>query len=703
MEYYNLRSIVGATKTAFSMTTSSDSFCIAAKRDAPYIEPTFVKAEFEVERPSVVLVSAVGATGKTTLANVLSNEAGLPLLDLAKHKPVGDNTLTGLLTTSFQTDQLGQVFRGLSDGTFGVIVDGVDEGRSKTTEKAFEAFLDDIARLCSGSPNASFVLLGRTQVLEECWLYLTYQGVKTGLLTIAPFDLPSARNYIDAFADAEETQYRAQYEEARDSILDSLGKAFCGRQASGAGEFLSFIGYPPVLDAIVTLLRKEKNYYRLLEQMQTTTSVDVEVSLLLRIAHYILEREKVEKVTPNILEPLLAEYGGVLEKVAVEGAFSAEEQCKRLVAFTLGSALTLHVIDEQSANDKYEERLVPLLPDHPFLSAGRFRNAIFESVALASLMVCADEGCLDFVLEYVKSHKHNYHLIYILSMMAPDGRIPIVCLHALLGAALEFRSHTATVELRVDARETGGTGQGAGAFSTVDIEVSIVMGEEAGSSKEFVFSSQLPAGGEVSLGSHLSAAFVSLPCEVAFVGEPEIELTAPIEISAESVRLEASALVLGHASRSQSVKHIAIDAETVVSSVQSIVTNGVDFEVAVSDKTGLGYPLIQHVTQRDFPKADPRMREKFLRLKRILQEFRSHGKGTLGKYRHKIEHERVLRNDMGRAILARLISDEILTLEGEFYILHQEEVSEHLGITWLDLRKGRTTDQLLAYLCAIGE
>lgn len=91
--------------------------------------------EFEVERPQV-----------------LSNRAGLPLLDLATQKPVGDNTLTGLLTGAFAVSDLANVFGGIADGTYGVIVDGVDEARSKTTEKAFEAFLDDIAKLCGPSP-----------------------------------------------------------------------------------------------------------------------------------------------------------------------------------------------------------------------------------------------------------------------------------------------------------------------------------------------------------------------------------------------------------------------------------------------------------------------------------------------------------------------------------------------------------------------
>lgn len=101
MDFYAVRSIVAAQKKGIPMQRCTESFCVAPKRGEPYIEPAFVKTLFEEERPAVILVSAVGATGKTTLAQVLSNQTGLPMLDLAKHKAVGDNTLTGLLHGAF--------------------------------------------------------------------------------------------------------------------------------------------------------------------------------------------------------------------------------------------------------------------------------------------------------------------------------------------------------------------------------------------------------------------------------------------------------------------------------------------------------------------------------------------------------------------------------------------------------------------------
>ena len=190
------------------MRMPTDSFYIAPLRPTPYIEPTFSKIVFEAEKPQVVLISAVGATGKSALAHVLSNRTSLPLLELGKHKPVGDNTLTGLLTSAFHVKDLSKLFHGIRSGTYGIIIDGIDEARSKTTEKAFEAFLDDLVRLCTGATTNSFVLLGRTQILEDCWCYLMTKGTSVGLVTIDPFGLDSARKYIDAYTGATAAIHR---------------------------------------------------------------------------------------------------------------------------------------------------------------------------------------------------------------------------------------------------------------------------------------------------------------------------------------------------------------------------------------------------------------------------------------------------------------------------------------------------------------
>lgn len=254
MNYYHLKSILLSSKVQFDLSKPTESFFVAEERDAPYIEPEFEKIMFETEQPSILLISAVGATGKTALASALSAQTAMPLLDLAKHKPVGDNTLTGLLTNAYELRDISGILEGLSQGTYGIIIDGVDEGRSKTTGKGFEAFLDDIGKLCGLSPKTTIIMLGRTQVLDDTWSYLEEKGISVGLMTISPFAIDGAKKYIDAFTGAKESKQYEQYRNTRDHILQMLGSAFSQNTKEKAESFEAFIGYPPVLDAVVTLL-----------------------------------------------------------------------------------------------------------------------------------------------------------------------------------------------------------------------------------------------------------------------------------------------------------------------------------------------------------------------------------------------------------------------------------------------------------------
>jgi len=701
MNFYNLKSIVAGQKGTFPMRESTESFCLAPKREQPYIEPTFTKVEFEAERPAVILISAVAVTGKSTLAQVLSNQTGLPLLDLGKHKPVGDNTLTGLLTHAFHVEDLSKVFEGIGKGTYGVIIDGVDEGRSKTTEKAFEAFLDDIVRLCKQATNPSFVLLGRTQILEDCWFYLADKGTPTGLISILPFSLDRAREYIDAFTGGMNSGHAVEYRNARDTILNLLGAAFGDNTAHGGETFLSFIGYPPVLDAIVTLLKEEQNYHRILTDLESLDKIDVEINLLYRIVSYILRREKEQKVLPNIVEPLTADMPKQNKQAIVERIFGAEEQCMRLVSYCLGRQLNLERISEPLINEKYEAGLLSWLHEHPFVSGRQFRNAVFESVAVATLITSGDPLSLPLALEYVDLHKYNYHIIYFLERIARDGFVPISCLRVILGSALEFRSTSTSIELHVDGSEPGDLQSAAPPTSIVETQVEIIMGKDREPAKTFRFKSELGGTTSVHLGYRLSSSYVSLPCEVLLAGSQELEFTAPVEISAAKISLRSPAVILRQPASKSPDDQVLLEATSMESTVGRIVTNGVKFILAVSDRSGLAYPSIQYVEQREQPPSDPMLKEKYLRLRRILVHFRSRGKDSLAKYKDKIEHWRVLGNDTGWAILRQLLKDRILTLSGNLYFLQPENVNKHLGVSWQDLRKGRIPDKLLQYLRSV--
>jgi hypothetical protein len=702
MNYYNLKSILSARKQIFHVCNPSPSFATAGGEAKPYIEPTFQKVVFEAEKPTIILVSAVGATGKTALAEQLSRDLQLPLLDLAKHKPVGDNTLTGILTHAFDVKDLTNVFAGLAAGEYGVIIDGIDEGRSKTTEKAFEAFLDDIVTLCKATSPTTFLLLGRTQILDDCWYYLAESGIPTALVTILPFTVAEAKQYIDTFTTGAKGPYAVQYRSARDSILEKLGRVFAGDASQKPEAFLSFIGYPPVLDAIVTLLTDEENYHKVLKDLEAQDGQNVEVSLLNRIAQYVLLRERDSKVNPNILQPLLKNVPDSLRQHVLAEAFSVEEQCVRLVAHCLGRQLMLGRLSEAVLDEKYEEGLATWLPEHPFLSGRQFRNAVFEALALATLIVSRTEDNFQLLDEYLRSHKPSYHLVYMLDIASKDHCIPLEALGPLFTAAMEFRSVRSLVELRVDGPDWDSDAYAETATGEIEIGIEIILGEEKNDSQAFEFQAEITSDSHLVFGSRLGGAFISVPCSVQFRAAQELELAAPVEITAKSVSLEAKELILrsSHHSKS-SQEEVFVEAGRLDAHLETITTNGVPLVFSLADSSGVSYPTIQYTQKATKPQGDPLFQQKYFRLKRILMAFRSHSKGALARYRYKIEHQRVLKNETGQAVLNKLVNDGILQLRGSFYYLDPEKLGSKIGVSWQDLRKGSIPEPLEKYIGTI--
>lgn len=696
MNFHNLQSLIGSRKRTFTMKEETVSFAVAPDRQAAYIEPSFTKNEFETERPQVLLVSAVGATGKSTLAQILSSRLQLPLLSLASHKPVGDNTITGLLTTSFAVETLSDIFQCVRSGEFGIIIDGIDEGRSKTTEQAFHAFLDNVASLSGDAASPSFVLLGRTQILEECWLYLDNKGISTGLLTIDPFSLEQARSYIDSFTDGLASAHAIQYQETRNLILTKLSAAFNADDATTEGTFLSFIGYPPVLDAIVTLFEKEKNYHRLKEQLGHSASNEIEIDLLLKIADYILARERDDKVFPNIVQDLLRMLPKGSE-VNSERIFDREEQCVRLISHILGATVPCSHIPGPVLNARYEEQLAPFIVEHPFVNSREFRNAIFEAVTLSILIASNNPNYHDLAIRYVDKHKDNYYLVYLLDLLAHNRQIPVRCLRVLLGAALEFRATNASVDVTV----LGPDIEEMVVNTLLDIEIELAVGANSVGSKTFSFYCNFSLGETINLGSRLSSAYISLPGSVSLGGTRETELIAPIEISVQSLGIRSESLVLRPQSSANPDTQIFLQAEKVQSDVINLTMPGVDFTIAVEDADGLTYPLVQHIQKKEIIPQDLAIKEKYLRLRKILTHFRSHSRGSMAKYRNKIENPRIAGNPIGRAVLTRLVQDGVLVLNDPIYFLQPSRVDELLGISWPDLRRGVTSERLQQYLRSI--
>ena len=452
MTYYDLLSIVKSGKREIPMQNSSESFFVPSKPPDPFIAPRFKKQEYPTEKPSIVLVQAIAASGKTTTAHALSFDSKMPILDLAKHEAVGSKTLNGILPDAYPHDKISEILLGFKSGTFGVIIDGIDEARFRVKEAGFEAFLNNLLSLSKDSRHPVIIVFGRSQVLLSTWYYLGSNGADVGLIEIKPFDLDDAKKYIDSQMELHRCRQEHQFTTARDQVLDRLSTAFRSTERSSRESTISsFVGYPPVLDAIVTLLQHTQNYYNISQALDDGAVGGIETDLLIRISKHLLERDRTKEAVSDFFDAMLDGHPRGTELRTT--LYSLEEQCARIIAKSLSREFPHRVIpDGDELSSAYEESADAWCSVHPFLRSDEdtIRNPVFSAVAVMYCMLSDVPVYRELARDYTTQFRPTYHLVHIVNRVA-DGRvIDVSDFNMLIQSCSDHLSLDAEIHIDVD-------------------------------------------------------------------------------------------------------------------------------------------------------------------------------------------------------------------------------------------------------------
>ena len=306
---------------------------------------------------SILLVSAPGAVGKSTLARQLAYRSGSLYIDLAAANPVGANTLSGGLARS-------NLYTAWQSGGATALIDGLDEARLKVTQEAFEAFLADVAELAAGR-SAPTVLFGRTGAVQDTWLTLSDDArVTVAVLEIGYYDQESSV----AFAEdsVRELDPRGGPSAAqREAIELILGGLRLATESDGD----RFAGYAPVLQAVAKHVAGTSNPAALVSSLQRGE----EPITLQTIVADIMVRERGKLEILEFDDPSVAEE-----------LYSASEQLDRLVARVYDGPQPplpdMHPADAR----KYQEALRTWVDEHPFLDGASSPSSAVFGGAIAS-------------------------------------------------------------------------------------------------------------------------------------------------------------------------------------------------------------------------------------------------------------------------------------------------------------------------------
>lgn len=343
-----------------------EGWSFPTQEQQPFKEaPLTTDAELDGVQPDtaeVVLISAPGAVGKSTLAKQIACKTSSLYVDLATAKPVAANSLAGGLKTS-----------GLDAAwdaqELAMLIDGLDEAMLKQDQRSFEAFLEDV-RDQSSRRNMPTVIFGRTAAVEHAWMLFLDWKVKVAALRIGYFSLDDSYDLAERMMKSQLKLAKGKkYTPAHLNVAKKLLKRIERRTKNDGSRFS---GYAPVIHAVATRVSEETNPGRMIKRVHTVDLKD--------ILHDILKREP-EKIVDN-LKPIFCDPG------LLEHLYKPGEQIRRLVADIYALQLPQPELDLLNARDAetYSKALQAWVPAHPFWDGRKAATAVFDAFIRAEAL-----------------------------------------------------------------------------------------------------------------------------------------------------------------------------------------------------------------------------------------------------------------------------------------------------------------------------
>lgn len=662
-----------------------------------YVEPIFSLQESNIEGSSldnatVILISAAGATGKTCLTENLSSTLGIPVFDLSLHDPVASNSLTGMLFNSMDLSDFTDYNQKLKTGKASMIIDALDEGFIKTTVEGFYAFIDDIAQMAVNTNGTPFVLMGRTNIVELTTLYLEEKGIKVVYLQIEPFTIESAKVFIDKHVDSEaKERFVKEYKDIRDYVIEAIGGFFKNQSEINHKQYLQFIGYAPVLLAISTLLNKNNNYHALLETFKSSNRQNVK--LIIDIIEEILRREKEDKIEKLLLPKLLEKRDETFKENVTKNIYSTEEQCIRLLCRQLNIDINIPVAGDIYFDTEYNKQILSWLSEHPFLIGGKIQNGVFESYIIAKLIQKLEYR--DRVFQYLRSSfRSSYMLFYIYNELVGQERVVdkdfIPYLFDSL-KALDKKGLYSSMELT--AQNVDEDSQGIicelGFFKAGSIE------------DEYNYFVNTNRKDTLYLGADIANMTIDLPLTIGISSE-KVDCTPPAYIKCNTIECSASEVLLNAGIHSESVV-LECDTFSVTCSNKGtlpVITNKGSIhksQFQIICRNQLSYPFVEYATHTLNSDIPIDIADKYHKMRRLLLMFRSHSKGSLARFKEKIDN-RIGKGDIGREVLDTLIKAGILYADEKMYFIDPEMMAQKLGVKYDDIRSSIINDKIKRFL-----
>ena len=385
-----------------SLSDAKDESISLFDREPFYMAPNFICVN-KNNNSRFIIFSAPGAAGKSALSRYIAYKYNALHWDLSKIR-LGGNSFMGTLYKSLNSNCFSTFLESLKNGKAIMIIDAFDEAVMCSGKSNVDSLLKDIADYSEGANSSTFVLLARTETAEQIIDYYSRNNLQCDHYEIDFIPEANAKSFILSNCISNKNDLANK----ESTLKQCIEKQFSSIQRLLGNDADSFLGYPPVLEALSTSLIQNQNTFVLGKQME---SGDMANAIINTILGDLLEREREDKVVNALKQRWASKYPNFDNW---EILYSKSEQIVRILEYILTEDVgTFYQINglEADIEQDYLNCIREFLPMHPFIhqkanEPPSFTGPAFRDYTLANLVSNSELQML--VDEYCNMQKTSF-------------------------------------------------------------------------------------------------------------------------------------------------------------------------------------------------------------------------------------------------------------------------------------------------------
>lgn len=330
----------------------------------------------------------------------------------------------------------------------------------------------------------------------------------------------------------------------------------------------------------------------------------------------------------------------------------------------------------------YSTALASWVPEHPFLNGGyETSSAVFDAV-ISTHALRTPEAADAAVQKELRRGAAANPFVFEFYVQDEVGTPPVFLppehvgiLYASLRARLSLGDNAS---LSIDAPD------GAEDEQALRAEVEITLARRD-SERPRILNFSSDQTGMLRLGAYVDDVEIDAPHAKITIGPgPEAIFVAPVSLQCNELLFSTDKVIAEAAAMGRSEAAIYLEAQKYVGDqmLSVPISRGKNVSLRVSWPGAKSHPWTTFASE-PLPTDDPRISEALRRFRKFVIAFRSHSKGNLARYKHKIEHARMTKG-AGAAVLKLMLSEQILSLNGSMYFLDPDRLGKLTGASYAD-------------------